>query len=167
MITFKSTDDVILNELIDPFNLSRTQLAADRVDKRLYRNSVNNNIKKITEMLFGRITENSPPRVPFNTGAADRVTSHKLLGLIIADNLRTTCTRFVPKLVPVCTFCNYRSFLKCQMGFNISFASIKLHSRDNRIFLQNANVVIVFVCQKVLLVGLANRVWWPPTPNSY
>ena len=38
-------------------------------------------------MLFGRITANPPPNVTFNTNAVDRVTSFKLLGLIITDNL--------------------------------------------------------------------------------
>ena len=38
-------------------------------------------------MLFGRITENPPPQVTFNTGAVNRVTSFKLLGVIITDNL--------------------------------------------------------------------------------
>jgi len=38
-------------------------------------------------MLFGCITENPPPQITFNAGAVDRVTSFKLLGLIITDNL--------------------------------------------------------------------------------
>ena len=37
-------------------------------------------------MLFGRITTDPPPQIIFNTGAIDRVTSFKLLGLIITDN---------------------------------------------------------------------------------
>ena len=52
-----------------------------------HRHFMNINIKKTKEMLFGRITENLPPQITFNTGAIDRVTSFKLLGLIISDNL--------------------------------------------------------------------------------
>ena len=38
-------------------------------------------------MFFGRFSKNPPPPIVFNTGAVDRVTSFKLLGVIITDNL--------------------------------------------------------------------------------
>ena len=87
MATFKFVDDVTLTELIGQSNISRMQLAADQVADWSRRNFMNINTKKTKEMLFGRITENPPPKVTFNTGAVDRVTSFKLLGLIITDNL--------------------------------------------------------------------------------
>lgn len=87
MATFKFVDDVTLTELIDQSNISRMQLAADQIADWSHRNFMNINTKKTKEMLFGRITANPPPNVTFNTNAVDRVTSFKLLGLIITDNL--------------------------------------------------------------------------------
>ena len=82
MATFKFVDDVTLTELIDRSNISREQLVADKVADWSHRNLMNINTKKTKEMLFGRITEDPLPQITFSTGAIDRVTSFKLLGLL-------------------------------------------------------------------------------------
>ena len=48
---------------------------------------MNINNKKTKEMLIGRIAKNPPLQIVFNAVAVDRVTSFKLLGLTITDNL--------------------------------------------------------------------------------
>jgi len=53
---------------------SRMHVAADQITDWTHRNVIE---KK--EMLFGRIAENPPPQVTFNTDAVGRVTSFKLL----------------------------------------------------------------------------------------
>jgi len=87
MALFKFVNDVTLTELIDQSNISRMQGAADQIADWSHRNFMNINTKKTKQMLFGRITENTSPQVAFNTGADDRVTSFKLLGVIISGNL--------------------------------------------------------------------------------
>jgi len=62
------------------------QVAADKIVLWSHRNFMNFNMKKTSEILFGRIAENPPPQVTFNTGTVDRVTSSKLLGIITSDN---------------------------------------------------------------------------------
>ncbi len=87
MATFKFVDDVTLTEITDQSNMSQMQLAADQVTAFSYHNFMNINTKKTKEMLFGRISKYPPPPIVFNTGDVDRVTSFKLLGVIITDNL--------------------------------------------------------------------------------
>ena len=63
------------------------QLAAHPVADWSHRNLMNINTKQTKEMLFGRITESPPRQVAFKTGAVTRVTSFKLLGIIITEQL--------------------------------------------------------------------------------
>jgi hypothetical protein len=87
MATFKFVDDVTLTEIIDQSNTSQMQLAADQIAKWSHQNLMIVNTKKTKEMLIGRVAENPPPQIKFNAGPVDRVTSFKLLGIIITDNL--------------------------------------------------------------------------------
>ena len=87
MATFKFVDDVTLTEIIDQSNLSQMQLAADQIAGWSRLNFMNINTKKTKEMLLGPVLKNPPPSIVFDTGVVDRVTSFKLLGVIIADNL--------------------------------------------------------------------------------
>ena len=84
--TYKFFDDVTVAELTYQSNISWLQLLADQATDWYHQNFMSVNIKK-TKDLFGRIFENPPFRVTFNTGAVDRVTLFKLLLLIITDNL--------------------------------------------------------------------------------
>jgi hypothetical protein len=48
---------------------------------------MNINTKKTNEMLFGSVLKTPPPLINFETGFAERVTSFKLVGLTITNNL--------------------------------------------------------------------------------
>ena len=48
---------------------------------------MNINVKKTKEMLLGQVTKNPPPLTDFGSVSVDRVSSFKLLGGIIMDNL--------------------------------------------------------------------------------
>ena len=87
MATFKFVDDVTLTEIVDQSNISQMQLAADQIAEWSNNNFMNINNKKTKEMLIGRIAKNPPPHIVFKDVAVDRVTSFKLLGLTITDNL--------------------------------------------------------------------------------
>jgi hypothetical protein len=87
MATFKFVDDVTLTEIIEQSNLSQMQLAADQIAGWSHLNFMNINTKKTKEMLLGPVSKNPPPSIAFGTCVVDRVTSFKLLGVIIADNL--------------------------------------------------------------------------------
>ena len=87
MATFKFVDDVTLTEIVDQSNTSQMQLAADQIAEWSNNNFMNINNKKTKEMLIGRIAKNPPPHIVFKAVAVDRVTSFKLLGLTITDNL--------------------------------------------------------------------------------
>jgi len=56
-----------------------------------------------------RVTENPPPRITFNTGAVDRVTSSKLFGLTTTDNLS-----WEDRVNAVCV----------EAGFNLHFLNV-------------------------------------------
>jgi len=84
LTTLKFVDNVTLTELIDQPNTSRMQVEADQIADKSHQNFMN---MKTTEVQFGRITKIPPPQVTFNTGAVDQVTSFKLFGIIISDNL--------------------------------------------------------------------------------
>ena len=87
MATLKFVDDVTLTEITAQSNTSQMQLAADQVAAWSHHNFMNINTNKTKEMLFGRISKYPQPPIVFNTGAVDRATSFKLLGVIFTDNL--------------------------------------------------------------------------------
>ena len=87
MDTFKFVDDVTVTEIVSQSNSSRMQSAADQLAEWSYLNFMNINTKKTKEMLFGPILQNPPPSIVFDTGTVDRVTSFKLLGVTIMNNL--------------------------------------------------------------------------------
>ena len=101
-------------------------------------------------MLFGRITENLPPQITFNTGAIDRVTSFKLLGLIISDNL---------------SWENHANAVCAKAGTHLHFLKLlkrSLVTFDNLIYtlLQFIRPVIVYACpvwQSVLTIDRRGR----------
>jgi len=87
MATFKFVDDVTVTEHIDRSNISQMQLAADEIADWSHRNFMNINTKKTKEMLLDPIVKTPPASIVFDTGVVDRVTSFKLLGVVITDNL--------------------------------------------------------------------------------
>ena len=85
--TFKFVDDVTLCEVVADPSISQMQVAARQMVEWSRKNLMNINIKKTKEMLLGPILLNPPPLILVNDGTVERVTSFKLLGLIIANNL--------------------------------------------------------------------------------
>ena len=67
MATFKFVDDVTLTEIMDQSHMSQMQLAADQVAAWSHHNFMNIITKKTKKMLFGRISNNPPPPILFNT----------------------------------------------------------------------------------------------------
>ncbi len=87
--TFKFVDDVTLTEVVvkQPAADSRMQLAINQLAEWSQLNKLNINTKKTKEMLMGPVLSNPPPPVVINDDTVERVTSFKLLGVIIANNL--------------------------------------------------------------------------------
>jgi hypothetical protein len=85
--TFKFVDDVTLCEVITDYSSSQMQAAACQLVAWSNTNLMNINTKKTKEMMLGSILSNPPPLIVINDGTVERVTSFKLLGLTIANNL--------------------------------------------------------------------------------
>ena len=85
--TFKFVDDVTLCEVVADPSISQMPVAAHQVVDWSSQNLMNINTKKTKEMLLGSILSNSPPLIFINDSVVERVTSFKLLGLTIANNL--------------------------------------------------------------------------------
>lgn len=86
MDTYKFVDDVTISEVIDQ-STSQMQLAAQQLAEWSGENLMNINTKKTKEMLLGPVLLNPPPLTVINGGAVERVTSFKLLGVNITNNL--------------------------------------------------------------------------------
>ena len=84
--SLKFTDDVTLTEAINESDVSHMQLAADQLAEWSRQNFMNINAKKTKEMLLGSILKDPPAAITFDTGAVDRVTSFKLLGVTVMNN---------------------------------------------------------------------------------
>jgi hypothetical protein len=63
------------------------QIAADQIASWSDSNLMNINIKKTKEMLIGSISNLPPPLVTFHDHCIERVSSYKLLGVIVSNNL--------------------------------------------------------------------------------
>jgi hypothetical protein len=85
--TFKFVDDVTLCEVVADPSISQMQVAARQIVDWSSQNLMNINTKKTKEMLLGSILSNSPPLILLNDSTVERVTSFKLLGLTITNNL--------------------------------------------------------------------------------
>jgi hypothetical protein len=93
---FKFVDDVTMSEIIiyhnDAINCSHAQEAADQeaadqiADWSKF-NYVNINVRKTKEMLLGPVKKNPPPLIELGSIKVDRVSSFRLLGVNIMDNL--------------------------------------------------------------------------------
>ena len=86
--TFKFVDDATLTEVIvkQPAD-SRMQLAINQLAEWSQLNKLNINTKKTKEMRMGPVLSNPPSQIVVNEDTVVRVTSFKLLGVIIANNL--------------------------------------------------------------------------------
>jgi hypothetical protein len=88
---FKFVDDVTMSEIIiyhnDAINCSHAQEAADQIADWSRFNYVNINVRKTKEMLLGPVKKNPPPLIELGSIKVDRVSSFRLLGVNIMDNL--------------------------------------------------------------------------------
>jgi hypothetical protein len=86
--TFKFVDDVTLCEVVADPSTSQMQVATNQLVEWSRQNLMNINTKKTKEMMFGQILSNPLPQIAVNNGTVERVSSFKLLGVIITNNLR-------------------------------------------------------------------------------
>jgi hypothetical protein len=87
MPTVKFVDDVTVTEIINLHSSSQMQTAADQISEWSQRNLMNINVKKTKEMLLGPILKNPPDQIVLNTVNIERVTSFKLLGITVMNNM--------------------------------------------------------------------------------
>jgi len=85
--TFEFVDDVRLCEVVPDPLISQTPMAACQIVDSSNQNLMNINTEKTKEMLFGSIQFSPPPLIVINDGTVERVTSFKLLGRAIINNL--------------------------------------------------------------------------------
>jgi hypothetical protein len=83
---FEFVDDVTITEVIDQAGSSQMQVTADQVSERSRLNFLNISAKRTKEMLFGSILK-KPPQITLDAGCIERVTTFKLLGTIVTNNL--------------------------------------------------------------------------------
>ena len=114
--TFKFVDDVTLCEVITDSSISQMQAAACQLVAWSNTNLMNINTKKTKEMMLGSILSNPPPLIVTNDVTVERVTSFKLLGLTIANNLS-----WEEHIMSVCNKANKRlNYLKLLKRCSVS-----------------------------------------------
>jgi Reverse transcriptase (RNA-dependent DNA polymerase) len=86
VLTFKFVDDVTVTEVITSSS-SRMQIAADQIASWSDSTLMNINIKKTKEMLIGSISNLPPLLATFHDHCIERVSSYKLLGVIVSNKL--------------------------------------------------------------------------------
>ena len=87
-LTHKFVDDTTLSEIMDRLAASQMQTFVDDVVEHATLNAMNVNGKKTKEMLIGSISRNPPPPLTLGGATVDRVTTFKLLGVHVSDDLR-------------------------------------------------------------------------------
>ena len=79
-------DDATLCEVVAHPSISQMQVSARQMVEWLRHNLTSINTEKTKEMLLGPILLNPPSQILVNDGTVERVTSFKLLELVIANN---------------------------------------------------------------------------------
>jgi Reverse transcriptase (RNA-dependent DNA polymerase)/Domain of unknown function (DUF1891) len=83
----KYVDDVTASEILGKQETSTMQSVVDTLANWSRMNFMNLNIAKTKEMLIGAINKNPPGLLSINNQEIDRVTSFKLLGVIVTNTL--------------------------------------------------------------------------------
>jgi hypothetical protein len=73
--------------LLPKLSISQISVSADQIAECSYLHFMIINTKKTKQMLFGPMLQNPLPSIVLDTGTVGRVTSIKLLGVTITDNL--------------------------------------------------------------------------------
>jgi hypothetical protein len=87
MPTVKFVDDETVTEIINLHSSSQMQTAADLISEWSQRHLMTFNVKKTKEMLLCPILKNPPDQIVLNTDSIERVTSFKLLGITVMNNI--------------------------------------------------------------------------------
>ena len=104
MLMFKFVDDVTMTEILNSNDTSQMQIAAEQIENWSRRNFMNISTKKTKEMLFGSVVKDPPPEIVLENKLIERVTSFKLLGVTVTNNLSwethvdTVCTKASKRL---------------------------------------------------------------------
>ncbi len=84
----KFVDDVTLSEVINKYDNSNMCAHLNNVVEWSENNLMNINIAKTKEMLIGRIKNEPPPKILLCGNVIERVSSFRLLGVQIDNNLK-------------------------------------------------------------------------------
>jgi Reverse transcriptase (RNA-dependent DNA polymerase) len=89
-LTHKFVDDTTVTEILDKTAISQMQQTVDELVKQSANSRMNVNGTKTKEMLIGPIAKHPPPQLSLDGAAVDRVTTFKLLGVHVANDLKWT-----------------------------------------------------------------------------
>jgi hypothetical protein len=87
-LTHKFVDDTTLTEVVNRRATSQMQATVYDLVEQATQNAMNVNGKKTKEMLVGTVARDPPPLLMLGGATVDRVSTFKLLGVHIADDLR-------------------------------------------------------------------------------
>ena len=87
-LTHKFVDDTTLSEIMDRLAASQMQTFVDDVVEQAALDAMNVNGRKTKEMLIGSISRDPPPPLTLGGATVDRVTTFKLLGVHVSNDLR-------------------------------------------------------------------------------
>ena len=87
-LTHKFVDDTTMSEIISKGTSSSMQTIVDDIVQQASQDAMNVNGKKTKEMLVGPINKNPPPPLTLEGTVVDRVSTFKLLGVHVADDLK-------------------------------------------------------------------------------
>jgi hypothetical protein len=87
-LTHKFVDDTTVTEILNRRATSQMQTIIDDLVEQATHTAMNVNGKKTKEMLVGTVSRDPPPPLMLGGATVDRVTTFKLLGVHVSDDLR-------------------------------------------------------------------------------
>ena len=89
-LTHKFVDDTTVTEILDKTAVSQMQQIVNELVQQSANSRMNVNGTKTKEMLIGPISKHPPPQLSLDGATVDRVTTFKLLGVHVANDLKWT-----------------------------------------------------------------------------